>query len=80
MKTKILKQDKKVKDNMVVVTRQTQEELSREDLLRMKQQVINNQSRVQEQMKRIQDEYVSLKEKEKEINDMLAMIPETELE
>lgn len=80
MKSKVLKQNKKLKEDKVVIIRQTEEKLGRRDLLQMKQQVINNQSRLQDQMKRLQEDFANLKEQEKEIDEMLNMIPETSLE
>lgn len=73
MEVKVLNSNASLVDGKVVITRETEEHLSQQDLIYSKENIKRQKMQLVEQSKNIKRQFDELTAKEQEIDDMIAL-------
>ncbi|GMQ61206.1 MULTISPECIES: hypothetical protein [Vallitalea] len=79
MKTNIINQDKRIEENKVIIKKTTEDVLSKNDLMIMKHKAQEEKERLKDSMRQIKKRYDALTNQEKEIDELISMIPDEEV-
>lgn len=80
MEVKVLNSNAEVVEGKVVITRQTEEHLTMQDLMYSKENIKRQKLQLVEQSKNLKKQYDELDAKDLEIDEMLKMFPDESLE